>query len=112
MVLIVFSHNGSIKVNKSRLFAFRCVTSAPPALPNMISPAFLDASIATRSTSSNNNSDGTVSLLLLLLSMSLSFCFVVDDASKCVCIAGILLKNQGEEETAVLVTVEQLGITL
>lgn len=37
---LTFSQSGSINVNKSLLFALLLSTSAPPAFPRMISPAF------------------------------------------------------------------------
>jgi hypothetical protein len=46
-VIPTFSQRGSMSVKRSRLLALRSVTCAPPAFPRMISPAFLDASMAT-----------------------------------------------------------------
>ena len=56
--MIVFSHSGSIRVNKSLGLAFVFVTSAPELLPMIMLPAFLDASIATASSSSRVSSGG------------------------------------------------------
>lgn len=56
--LLTFSQRGSIKVNKSRLFAFRSETSAPPAFPKIISPAFFEATMATSSKVSRVSAGG------------------------------------------------------
>ena len=60
---LTFSHRGSISVNKSLLFAFDFNTSAPPALPNIISPACFDAVMATERSKSSVSSEGSSMLL-------------------------------------------------
>lgn len=56
--LIVFSQRGSINVNRSLLFALVLVTSVGPELPVMISPAFLEASMATSRMASRTALEG------------------------------------------------------
>jgi hypothetical protein len=46
-IIPTFSQRGSTTVNKSLVLALLFVTSAPPAFPNMISPAFFEAVTAT-----------------------------------------------------------------
>ena len=60
--LRTFSHNGSINVNKSRELAFVSNTSAPPALPNIISPANLAALVAILRSDRNVSSEGSASI--------------------------------------------------
>lgn len=63
---LTFSQRGSINVNKSRLFAFDFNTSAPPAFPNIISPACLDAVMATERSESSVSWEGSSIMLLLV----------------------------------------------
>ncbi len=61
---LTFSQRGSISVNKSLLFAFDFNTSAPPAFPNIMSPACFDAVMATESRESNVSWEGSSMLSL------------------------------------------------
>lgn len=63
IIKLTFSQRGSISVNKSLLFAFDFNTSAPPALPNIISPACFDAVMATERSESSVSSEGSSMLL-------------------------------------------------
>ena len=63
IIKLTFSQRGSISVNKSLLFAFDFNTSAPPALPNIISPACFDAVMATERSESSISSEGSSMLL-------------------------------------------------
>ena len=56
---LTFSQRGSINVNKSLLLAFDFNTSAPPAFPNIISPACFDAVMATESSESSVSCEGS-----------------------------------------------------
>jgi hypothetical protein len=60
---LTFSQRGSINVNKSLLLAFDFNTSAPPAFPKMISPAFFDALMATERSESSVSCEGSSMLL-------------------------------------------------
>ena len=82
-----FSQRGSISVNKSRLFAFRSKTSAPPAFPRIISPAFLEASTDTSSNLSNVLSSTPIDTMVAV--------FFLEDVFKAVnCFVGFFIKKE------------------
>ena len=112
-----FSHNGSINVNKSLLLALDFNTSAPPALPNIISPASFDAFVATLRIDDRVSSDGNSTVVEWLdddddAILSLVVDNVRDDVTDvatfvvdgcCIVVAKvILLKDDADEEPTFL----------
>jgi hypothetical protein len=100
---LTFSQRGSINVNKSLLLAFDFNTSAPPELPNMISPACFDASIATERSLSSTSGEGNSILLDDIILV-----VIVDDDARAASSGDFKLKKvfgtTANESTAVITT--------